>query len=54
VWGRDRTGGGRMKKGVDTHRNVTHVDAALPHILDAARREQWTSETLLERALAAE
>jgi len=43
-----------MKKGADTQLNVPHVEAALPHVLEAARREQWTSETLLERALAAE
>jgi DNA replication protein DnaC len=43
-----------MKKGAYTHLNLTHLEAALPHVLDAARREQWTYEMLLERALAAE
>src|SRR5438874_6973894 len=43
-----------MKKGAYKHLNLTHLEAALPHVLDAARREQWTYETLLERALAAE
>lgn len=43
-----------MKKGAYQQLNLTHLEAALPHILDAARREQWTYETLLERALAAE
>src|SRR5712691_10769210 len=43
-----------MKKGAYQQLNLTHLAAALPHVLDAARREQWTYETLLERALAAE
>jgi len=43
-----------MKKGAYKQLNLTHLEAALPHILDAARREQWTYETLLEQALAAE
>src|SRR5260370_5126986 len=43
-----------MKKGAYKQLNLTHLEAALPHVLDAARREQWTYETLLERALAAE
>jgi len=43
-----------MKKGVYKQLNLTHLEAALPHVLDAARREQWTYEMLLERALAAE
>src|SRR5260370_4335827 len=43
-----------MKKGAYKQLNLTHLEAALPHVLDVARREQWTYETLLERALAAE
>ena len=43
-----------MKKGAYKQLNLTHLEAALPHVLEAARREQWTYETLLERALAAE
>ena len=42
-----------MKKGAYKHLNLTHLEAALPHVLEAARREQWTYETLLERALEA-
>jgi len=54
VWGRDLAGGGRMKKGAYKQLNLTHLEAALPQVLEAAQREQWTYETLLERALAAE
>src|SRR5437016_12483398 len=43
-----------MKKGAYKQLNLTHLEAALPHVLAAARREQWTYETLLERALTAE
>jgi DNA replication protein DnaC len=43
-----------MKKGAYQQLNLTHLEAALPHVLEAARREQWTYEMLLERALAAE
>ena len=43
-----------MKKGAYKQLNLTHLEAALPHRLEAARREQWTYETLLEQALAAE
>jgi DNA replication protein DnaC len=43
-----------MKKGAYKHLNLTHLEAALPQVLEAAQREQWTYETLLERALAAE
>jgi DNA replication protein DnaC len=43
-----------MKKGAYTHLNLTHLEAALPHVLQAAQREQWTYETFLERALSAE
>ena len=34
--------------------NLTQLEIVLPTLLDQARREQWTYETLLERALAAE
>ena len=43
-----------MKKGVYKHLNLTHLEVALPQVLEAAQREQWTYQTLLERALAAE
>jgi DNA replication protein DnaC len=33
---------------------LTQLEAVLPHFLEQARREQWTSETVLVRALAAE
>src|SRR5215467_12122425 len=43
-----------MKKGAYKQLNLTHLEAALPHVLDTARREQWTYETMVQRALAAE
>src|SRR5229473_4226835 len=43
-----------MKKGAYKQLNLTHLEAALPHVLETARREQWTYERMLERALAAE
>ncbi len=43
-----------MKKGGYHQLHLTHLEAALPHLLEEARREQWTYETLLQRALAAE
>jgi DNA replication protein DnaC len=43
-----------MKKGVYKQLNLTHLETALPQVLEGARREQWTYETLLERALSAE
>jgi len=43
-----------MKKGVYKHLNLLHLEAALPQLLERARTEQWTYETCLERALAAE
>jgi DNA replication protein DnaC len=43
-----------MKKGAYKHLNLTHLEAALSQVLEAAQREQWTYETFLERALAAE
>ncbi|HEY6408464.1 MAG TPA: ATP-binding protein, partial [Ktedonobacteraceae bacterium] len=43
-----------MKKGAYKHLNLTHLEAGLPQLLETARREQWTYETMLERALAAE
>jgi DNA replication protein DnaC len=43
-----------MKKGVYKHLNLTHLEAALSQILEAAQHEQWTYETFLERALTAE
>jgi len=33
---------------------LTHFEAALSQVLEAAQREKWTYETFLERALAAE
>jgi DNA replication protein DnaC len=41
-------------KGAYQKLNLTQLEAVLPQLLDQARREQWTYETLLERALAAE
>ncbi len=43
-----------MKKGVYKHLNLTHLEVALSQLLEAAQHEQWTYETFLERALAAE
>jgi DNA replication protein DnaC len=43
-----------MKKGVYQQLNLTHLEVALPQMLDCARAEQWTYETFLGRALAAE
>src|SRR6266568_2311921 len=43
-----------MKKGAYKHLNLSHLEIALPQVLEAAQREQWTYETFLERALAAE
>jgi DNA replication protein DnaC len=43
-----------MKKGVFQHLNLSHLEAALPQVVQAAQREQWTYETFLQRALAAE
>jgi DNA replication protein DnaC len=43
-----------MKKGAYQQLNLTHLAAALPQVLQAAQREQWTYETFLQRALAAE
>ena len=40
--------------GAYKHLNLTQLEAVLPALLDQARQEQWTYETLLERALAAE
>ena len=33
---------------------LTHLEVVLPQLLEQARREQWTSETVLARALGAE
>jgi len=43
-----------MNKTIYQHLNLTHLEAALPHLLDQARAEQWTYETLVQRTLAAE
>jgi DNA replication protein DnaC len=43
-----------MKKGAYKQLNLTHLQAAVPQVLQAAQREQWTYETFLERALASE
>ena len=43
-----------MKKGAYKQLNLTHLEAGLPQLLENARREQWTYETMLEQALAAE
>ena len=41
-----------MKKGAYKQLNLTHLEAALSQVLEAAQREQWTYETFLEQALA--
>jgi DNA replication protein DnaC len=43
-----------MKKTIYQQLNLTHLETALPHLLDRARAEQWTYETLVQRTLAAE
>lgn len=43
-----------MKHGVYHQLKLTHLEAALPHMLAQARTEQWTYEAFLERALGAE
>ncbi len=43
-----------MKKGVYHHLKLAYLEAELPQVLERARAEQWTYETFLERALAAE
>jgi DNA replication protein DnaC len=43
-----------MKKGAYKQLNLTHLEAALFQVLEAAQREQWTYETFLQRALASE
>jgi DNA replication protein DnaC len=43
-----------VKQGVYHQLNLTHLEAVLPHLLDQARAEQWTYETFLAHALAAE
>jgi DNA replication protein DnaC len=43
-----------MKQGAYQQLNLTHLEAALPQVVQAAQREQWTYETFLQRALAAE
>ena len=43
-----------MKKGAYQQLNLSHLAAALPQVVQAAQREQWTYETFLQRALAAE
>jgi DNA replication protein DnaC len=42
------------QKGLYKQLNLMHLETALPHLLETARREQWTYETMVERALAAE
>lgn len=41
-------------KGAYKKLNLAHLEGVLPQILEAARQQQWTYETFLERALAAE
>jgi DNA replication protein DnaC len=43
-----------MKKGAYKQLNLTHLEAVLPQVVQAAQHEQWTYETFLERALSAE
>ena len=39
-----------MKKGAYQQLNLTYLEAALPQSSETAQREQWTYETMLERA----
>ena len=41
-------------KGVYKKLNLSHLEVVLPQLLEQARKAQWTYETVLERALAAE
>ncbi|HEY6408260.1 MAG TPA: IS21-like element helper ATPase IstB [Ktedonobacteraceae bacterium] len=43
-----------MKQGAYQQLHLSHLEAALPQVVQAAQREQWTYETFLQRALAAE
>jgi DNA replication protein DnaC len=43
-----------MKKGAYQQLNLSHLAVALPQVVQAAQREQWTYEMFLQRALAAE
>lgn len=43
-----------MKRSIYKQLNLLHLETALPHLLDQARTEQWTYETLVERALGTE
>ena len=43
-----------MKQGAYQLLHLSHLEAALPQVVQAAQREQWTYETFLQRALAAE
>ena len=36
-----------MKKGAYQQLNLSHLEAALPQVVQAAQREQWTYETFL-------
>lgn len=42
------------QKGAYKQLNLAHLEAALPQLLETAQQEQWTYETMVERALAAE
>lgn len=41
-------------KGAYKKLNLAHLEGVLPQVLEAARQQQWTYETFLERALSAE
>ena len=43
-----------MKQSLYKQLHLLHLETALPQLLDQARTEQWTYETLVERALGAE
>src|SRR5215471_2428537 len=43
-----------MKQGAYQQLHLSHLEAAVPQVVQAAQREQWTYETFLQRALAAE
>src|SRR5579883_2683843 len=43
-----------MKPGIYQQLRLTHLEVALPQMLQAAQREQWTYETFLQRVLTTE
>ena len=54
LWSGCEIGGVGIKQGAYQLLHLSHLEAALPQVVQAAQREQWTYETFLQRALAAE